>query len=404
VLPAVLGAVAWAGLICGHPAIAFFFTPVAVLHALLLWHDTRLVTRLLCSSVVMLAGILIAAPYAFVFLRETPLVRMQIFLTGFDAYHRNFIQFTRFVTDRWPDNYLQMRESLFTPYLWPMNWVICYEVLRFNLWTLAAIVCAPVLWFVRGADARLNRFSMAFFLALVALAACTAPVSKAAWDRVQLLHAFNFPWRAIGAMGVCCAALTGLTLENAWRCWGRIRVPSGAVAIGLVVVMAAFTWPHTAGWPSPWGMTKRDITSEAIRPDTGISSQFYTPRWVGRYAQRSAETNAFTVAGDAQVQLLERNPTRWRIRTRASQPSRIAVAHYYYPGWHAYVDGETLPTQPWSDMGLISFPVPPGAHGVELRFGATPTRVLGNVMFFGGIGLAVLCPFVCRGRHSGGAR
>jgi len=400
ILPAVVGTAAWAGMICGHPATAFFFTPIAVLHVLLLWYETRSVRNLLCAYTVMVAGILVSSPYSFVFLRETSIVRMQIFLTGFDAYHRNFISFARFITDSWPDNYLHMRELIFTPYLWPMNWVICYEILSFNLWTLAAIVCAPILWFVRGADKRLSRLSMFFFLSLVALAACAAPVSKVLWDRVQFFHAFNFPWRAIGVMGVCCAALAGITLENTWRRWVHNNVIAGFAAAGLMIIMAVFAWPRSSGWPSPWGMEIKDVTSEEIRPDTGISSQFYTPKWVRRYAERPAEREVFTVAGDAEAMLVERRATCWKIRSRASRTSRVAVAHYYYPGWQAYArDGDNLSTEAWSDRGLSSFVVPPGEQDIELRFGATSTRVIGSVMFFCGIGIAFLCPLMLVGKE-----
>jgi hypothetical protein len=381
-----IGALAWAGLVCGHPATALFFLPVAVGHALLSWHQTRRGAGIAYSALMFLAGVLVSAPYTYVFLRETPLVRMQIFYSGMDSFHLNFYSIRQWITDRWPDAYTGI--SRWDEFGRP-KWL---EMRGADAWGLAALCLAPVFWFLRPREGEqhLRPCAMFFHLAAVGTLALCLPISHGLWERCEFLHAFNFPWRVLSVTSLSLALVFGLTIE-----WATVRLRLRPLiacfaAAGLMAAMSLTAWPHTAGWPGVEWMTRDQVESATIRRHRGIPSEFYTPRWVSRHAEAPAPQEAMVVEGRAQAVVVERQATRWRLDVQASEPARIAVAHYYYPGWRVY-GLAAKPAEPeiWSDRGLIAFAVPAGRHDVELRFGLTPVRVQAYGLSLLGIGLAV---------------
>jgi hypothetical protein len=105
------------------------------------------------------------------------------------------------------------------------------------------------------------------------------------------------------------------------------------------------------------------------------------PRYLEGYASgRIFKVNEVTVPGWASAQYVEHGPTHDLILTGATEPFLLRLFTFYFPGWHAYIDGEEVPIEVSVPDGFITFWVPPDPHEVLVRFENTPARRLGNAL------------------------
>jgi hypothetical protein len=61
------------------------------------------------------------------------------------------------------------------------------------------------------------------------------------------------------------------------------------------------------------------------------------------------------------------------------QPYQAIFHTFYFPGWTAWVDGQTAPIAPVTERGLIGVTMPAGSHHLRLEFRETPLRWGANV-------------------------
>jgi Flp pilus assembly protein TadD len=418
-----IGPVAWAALFMGHPAVAFFFFPLTTAHAL---SEARLLARSDCaypwrilvfSSSFLVIGALLSAPYTWVMLSERSWVRMEIFLSDLNSWRRHFLSLRDLFTERWPTAYVEFSGVDY------LNRALHPEMRGLNFWAIAVLIFSPAIWWLALGSYRTNKgrvgqpcptgpdggtgcpalprsflreklfYAVFFYTAAWLSIAFSLRISLPVWDHIPLMDTFNYPWRALNIAGLCLALATAYTLAllNGTIIRRGYR-PAGAIIAALFILAPlAEAIPHSKGWAGPAWLTNNALTSTAIRRQAGIPQQFYTPAWAQSYATEPAQTGAMAVAGTATVTVIERHPTRWRLRVEASAPAQIALAHYYYPGWRIHgLAGGTIETKPWGERGLISFAVPAGAHEIEARFGSTPARRAANFTFFAGLALMLL--------------
>lgn len=416
------GALAWLGVLTGHPAVAFLFAPVAAAQAL--WLSRRYGWRRGGRCAVMFtAGALLSAPYAWGMFSERPWVRMEIFMSELETWRAHFIGPATLLHERWPDEYmLYDRIDVFQR-------MRHREIRGLNLWAWSILIAAPLLALRHAIGrprhhSRTQQFSTQAWLAVagptIALygIAMALPLSSPVWRRVSLMETFNFPWRAltVTALGtaLALAALPALwrasyTASNATRSAesSPCRLPARSSVLAWItntLVFMLLTWvvidaaPHTRGWPGPEWMTHTLANSEVIRSHAGIPLQYYTPRWVRRYATEPANVPGWVVeGGPARLHIIERSPVRWQIAIEAEAPARLALAHYHYPGWRIEgLPGGRQPSLPWGDRGLISFTAPTGVHHATLRFGNVGRRWFGWLLLTIGILMLVMVPWLAR--------
>jgi hypothetical protein len=110
----------------------------------------------------------------------------------------------------------------------------------------------------------------------------------------------------------------------------------------------------------------------------------YLPKWVRPRPYTGPEQllpdappRAMPISGVLlEAERLDREPTRrvWAVEA-GSQGSEVAFPVYYWPGWHASVDGTRVDVEPTPDSGYLSLSIPPGRHVVSIRLGRTPLRL-----------------------------
>lgn len=94
-----------------------------------------------------------------------------------------------------------------------------------------------------------------------------------------------------------------------------------------------------------------------------------------------AKDGVIILRGKGEVSVLEEKSTKLTFSMNASEPSRVAVARAYFPGWQAYVNGEKITVEPDSS-GIVSFSIPVGDHKIDVQFENTLVRKLATVIFF----------------------
>jgi hypothetical protein len=100
------------------------------------------------------------------------------------------------------------------------------------------------------------------------------------------------------------------------------------------------------------------------------------------------KVNQVTVPDFATAENMGHGPTFDRIRTTATDRFVLRLFTFYFPGWHAYVDGREVPIDVSAPDGFITFWVPSGEHEVLVQFEDTPPRRLGYLL--SGLSLAAL--------------
>jgi hypothetical protein len=266
------------------------------------------------------------------------------------------------------------------------------------LWIgLAAGLCGVLLARVRSQWASW-RPPLFFGLAGISCLALTLPLSGTVWGALPLMPFVQFPWRFLLPATVCGAAALAvlpLVARNQWR---------SAVAYGLAALAVAASWPFfqaryvfhdveknafafaeadLAGLASHAHHLQRPdlfLTIEKIR-ELGVTSTAghdYLPIDCRQIPDR-LPTAAAEPAGD-RLRVLSSawGQTTLTADVEAGVFQDVAFNHFYFPGWRAEVDGVLAPLRTEPQTGRMVVAVSPGRHTVDLRFGDTPTRLIGK--------------------------
>ena len=307
-------------------------------------------------------------------------------------------------------NFATWREMLFT---WPTPADPDYvnAPMRVPLgvarWMLAVVGLALGLWRARTAKQR----ALLVFFALVAVAYLwmSTAASVGIWEAFDLLAFAQFPWRLVGRALLPVALLGGAgfssrksqvasrksQVEYPTSC---LLPPASQVLFYLaLIVLALFSYPCT--YP-PKGMCDvvpypqiADVYAFEQAGWMGVDPESsYFPIWVEQHPTDTALAEAY-IRGEEPVRLdAAALPAGARVLSATYRPLRATLdiespvafqarwLGLYYPGWQVKVDGETVPVIPAEDTGLLTFPVPAGAHTIRVRFGATPVRRMANAI------------------------
>lgn len=286
---------------------------------------------------------------------------------------------------------------------------------------------APGFW-------RISFFAgVAFFAALLAF-----PVSWPIWQGVPLLSLVQFPWRLLTIIGLATSLLIGSVciLVDKWLAffegsgWNsqrqsgpqegerlRLRedqmeaIPTHGVIedrgrhmlmvlaslafLALLVVMSSVAGLSPTYWTidedsiGPALIARHEINSGTV----GLDSAEYLPGWATRdpgwavRRVRDVVREGELGAESAPLIELERySANSIEMKVRGNRTTFLLFHILYFPGWHAYVDGEQVEAYPTTDSGLIGLQVPAGDHRVCLRFEDTPIRTIGNLISLAGVG------------------
>jgi hypothetical protein len=237
------------------------------------------------------------------------------------------------------------------------------------------------------------RATVLFFSALTMLGAFLMhPAAQWVWDNVYLLRITLFPFRLLGPVSLFIAICAGsLFAEPFWKGWrGNWAYLTAALALVLNgLPYASPVFEAVVAQP-----TLQDVANFELPPD------FIGTTTVGEYLPRTVQTLPADVterrnlaartkflAEGAQVTYTPRGPNTDTFQITVSQPATFIYQQFYFPGWQATLDGQTV-TPRVLDDGRMAVELPAGSHTLSFEFGNTPVRMVGNVLTM--IGLLVV--------------
>ncbi len=195
------------------------------------------------------------------------------------------------------------------------------------------------------------------------------------WDHVPLLPYVEFPWRLLQVAALSVAMLAA-ALGPALDTLGKWRNRALAAVLALLIVPNLF---HL----SPPGVA--DVDLALWTPGRMAASGFESttmgevaPRWMANAPPPGMAASVMPGGGQVKEEL--RAPFAYRARLAASRPVRVRLPYAWYPGWEVRVDGRPTEAGPAAGSGLVEFAAPPGSHEIDLRFGRTWDRALGEAI------------------------
>ncbi len=289
---------------------------------------------------------------------------------------------------------------------------------------LAALGATGLLW-IKGADARGREQRLHIWLMLLGAAAylfMALPISSAVWEALPLIDFVQFPWRFVGRAALPVAFLAGVPFY--W--FDRPRAAQGgdptalgrmwpavapAIAVSLLILETLPNLYPRYCREDPFPTIQTVHTYERVTGLVGVDPEgSYFPRTVkerpagspleadylleGRSIRRFDEAAMPPGAAISAIDYGRRGVT---LSLNTPEPFTARYLSFAFPGWTATVDGEPTAITPEDPTGLITFPVPAGTHAIEVRWGATPTRLaLVALSVLSAIGVVIVAATVRR--------
>lgn len=376
-----IAALAYAGLLLAHIAMAVIITPVIGAYLIFLVFQksnftlraSRDVLRFaFCSALSIALAIGIAAIFLLPVLFEKPYLTDDPLIGGFFSYQKHFLSASQLFSPFWGYGYGDTSE----------NGAIQFSL---QLGLIPVLLTFIAIYAMRATRGSVRAHAAFFAVITFAIIVATLPISAPLWGRFATVVAFvQFPWRLLIITSLSLAFLSGAAI-HAFSESNRDLLST--LALGLLFVTASY--PYTAPQHSDAVFNYEtqmefEVTYGELLGDTIWlnSERPKTSPLVEQYVRGQPLQKAIALDGDARVDTIRHGGQSDDIRVDAAVPTRIMVYTRYFPGWTATLDGAPVAIEPSGDQGLIATrdPVPAGSHLLRLRFEDTPVRQISAVI------------------------
>jgi len=369
-------ALAYGGLILTHNVSALIFSPFVALAILLLLPASRegRARWLFASAAGLIGGLLLSVWFWWPALRERGWGHMAEMTTGYFHYSGHF-RGLDLVQPRLLFDYAVTADR--TPFVMGLVQALI------ALGGLMALALAYRRLSHDDGEGALGKRGLLCGFAVLSFIIATwliTPLSRPLWDHLPLLPMVQFPWRFLSIQAFA-AALLAVPLVQALP---RSRWVTLAISALLIVSALGVLRPERLE------IGEADVTRERLRlyelftGNIGSTVRYeYLPQWADpRPFTSEAVINdvvkapPLVVTGEATAELaLAQGREVWDVQV-TSDGAELAFQTCYFPGWQAWVDGQSVAISPLPGLGYIQLSVSSGAHRVELAFGRTRSRAL----------------------------
>ena len=200
------------------------------------------------------------------------------------------------------------------------------------------------------------------------------PLSAPIWERIDLLQRTQFPWRWMAIISLACCMLTAAGFEQIrdLHTLGTQRL--GLILGGLAAAAVTFSVAQVIRPAIFLEPASFDETVEALA--TANSCECWWPVW----ASKAAMTDRTLVAAGERVATIENwQSTRRTFQISAGDDTVARVATFYYPAWHARVNGQKVQISHDPD-GAITVPLSREDSHIELYFEESGLERIANLL------------------------
>jgi len=242
------------------------------------------------------------------------------------------------------------------------------------------------------AKATIRTHSIIAIIALLMTTIASAPIAKLL-PKIELV-AFAFRW--LMPAGVFVSLVTAAAadrLVSHAEPWLLKRCSAAALLAAAAAINAGVTIECVMVWAA---------ANAPLQVPNQLIESNYTPRDAARpETLPGAPQAAFGSTGGSAVEIERWDPQYRKIHEESSIQNMLKLRTYYFPGWSAKIDGNSVPLQ--ADSSGIQFvATPPGSHTIEVYMDDTPARILGKALSLTGLMIIVLSPVVMSHARSRG--
>lgn len=345
-----LTAIAGALLILSHNSISLVFYAASLVFALYFrktWKD------FFVSCLALFAGVLITAFYWLPAIVEHKYTYGNLFMK--DLFRSHFASFFQFFQPNLTNDSSLYKEGV---------------AIQLGVFHEIAIILGLAYLF-RKKEKQKYRNTILFGLLLIAGSFFfMQSASLFLWERLSLLRQFQFPWRFLALVTFATSFLSFLYMEYFIK-------TKYFIALILFVVLSAFFY-----WFPKIGMDKVD---ESYYWDFPLNTTYYGETdliWSAGPAKSYPKSRIEVIGGKATVRNFTKRNHVQKFLVNAENEVQLVSHTQYFPGWHVYVDGKSVPIsfQDASYRGEIIFLVPKGEREVKIIFEENLTRLISDVI------------------------
>ncbi len=208
------------------------------------------------------------------------------------------------------------------------------------------------------------------------------PPSMVLYKTLPEMRYVEFPWRWLSPLCVVGVCLVASALSEIQRKW--IALAAAALVVTAVCALIIYTanWDTShylegliadahspAGYPIRFGDWSNPLGSRLSRLDKEALFVAPTNVEVEDKLQPQAEIQVEQWRGEQKV-----------FSVSSPRPLLLKLRLLAYPAWQAKLNGKAVPLQTDPEVGQMMLPVPAGSSRVEITFGRTWDRTLGNIV------------------------
>jgi len=225
--------------------------------------------------------------------------------------------------------------------------------------------------------AGLGFYSVRLFVAIgIASVFMALGISRGIWDSIPGFAYVQYPWRLLTGVALSASVLGGSVLFWIRQRWAKI----GTFAILLIAILGLnaklFTPQMTYDKPADFFESSEELLWRVSKvSDEYLPPSFSKPMNFGGVAREilvSDQNRGLRVETEIDTE------TYAKLHVQTQAPIEVILNRAYFPGWQYWVNG--IRQQDQIDHGLPQVSIPAGKSVVEIRFGNTPVRFLGNIL------------------------
>jgi len=220
---------------------------------------------------------------------------------------------------------------------------------------LAFVVSLTVLVKLWNKNNEISKNLLFFIFSFILLIFLMLPVSLPFWEKIPLIHYFQFPWRFLSLIMIVAPFLAGSIVLLTYK-----KITSLVLIFLAVLITFSYTKPA-------YYMIRSDkyyITRSNFIDSTNSPGDSFNTIWGQKKNSRPTQIfiAEFPLSIDnLKVKGLEINAN---LSTKTSQ--KIIISRNYFPNWTLFLDNKKISI--FSTNGLIAFNFPKGQHSFLLRF------------------------------------
>lgn len=227
-------------------------------------------------------------------------------------------------------------------------------------------------------------------LTLAGMLFLVLPLSTFLWQ-IDLLAAFQFPWRFLAPATLAAALLTG-AIFNYQSPTDRLpftihHLPFTIMLIALSLLHWGWLFPAHCDAPGDTTLTGMVAWEQSTDTLGTTASGELLPVTVAQMPQESDAPPPWQtrllpsdLPPGAQILQADYRPLGATIELETPTAFFARYRAFAFPGWQVTINGERHNILPSEPEGLITIPVPNGRSTIEVTFTTTPIRSLGNIL------------------------